>query len=164
MLLAVEIGAVVLAHFCSDSASRLEVVPVGFGFGVLTLASPAKYVSPSGLVISSPEKTPQGPQPSVLIYTEELIPACLYLNEVDHRMADAGYEMVRYADDFVILCRSQEQAERAPEEVKRYVHKAGLKLHPEKTHIVDSQEKSFSFLGYSFRGGFVVQGLKAIRR
>lgn len=76
----------------------------------------------------------------------------LYLNELDHRMAELGYEMVRYADDFVILCRSQEQAEAALEEVKRFVKEAGLTLHPEKTHIVDSREKSFDFLGYSFRG------------
>lgn len=76
----------------------------------------------------------------------------LYLNELDHQMADLGYEMIRYADDFVILCRSQEQAESALEEVKRWVETAGLTLHPEKTHIVDSREKSFSFLGYSFRG------------
>ncbi|EMB17215.1 group II intron reverse transcriptase/maturase [Rhodopirellula europaea] len=76
----------------------------------------------------------------------------LYLNELDHRMADRGYEMVRYADDFVILCRSQEQAESALEEVKRFVREAGLTLHPEKTHIVDSRVKSFDFLGYSFRG------------
>ena len=76
----------------------------------------------------------------------------LYLNELDHRMAALGYQMVRYADDFVILCRSQEQAEGALEEVKRFVEEAGLSLHPEKTHIVDSREKSFAFLGYSFRG------------
>ena len=76
----------------------------------------------------------------------------LYLNELDHRMADAGYEMVRYADDFVILCRSQEQAAAALEEVKRFIAEAELTLHPEKTHIVDSREKSFDFLGYSFRG------------
>ena len=76
----------------------------------------------------------------------------LYLNELDHRMASQGYEMVRYADDFVILCRSQDQAESALEEVKRFVTEAGLTLHPEKTHIVDSREKSFAFLGYSFRG------------
>jgi len=76
----------------------------------------------------------------------------LYLNDLDHRMAGLGYEMVRYADDFVILCRSQEQAEAALEEVKRFVAEAGLTLHPEKTHIVDSREKSFAFLGYSFRG------------
>ena len=45
----------------------------------------------------------------------------LYLSELDHRMADLGYEMVRYADDFVILCRSQDEAEAALEEVKRFV-------------------------------------------
>ena len=76
----------------------------------------------------------------------------LYLSELDHRMAGLGYEMVRYADDFVILCRSQEQAEAALEAVKRFVNEAGLTLHPEKTHIVDSRAKSFDFLGYSFRG------------
>ncbi len=76
----------------------------------------------------------------------------LYLNELDHRMAELGYEMVRYADDFVILCRSQEQAEAALEEVTRFVSEAGLTLHPEKTHLVDSRDKSFDFLGYSFRG------------
>jgi RNA-directed DNA polymerase len=76
----------------------------------------------------------------------------LYLNELDHRMAALGYEMIRYADDFVILCRSQEQAEAPLEEVKRFVAEADLTLHPEKTHIVDSREKSFDFLGYSFCG------------
>ena len=63
----------------------------------------------------------------------------LYLNALDHRMAALGYEMVRYADDFVILCLSQEQAEAALEEVKNFVTEAGLTLHPEKTHIVDSR-------------------------
>ena len=56
------------------------------------------------------------------------------------------------ATRLVILCRSQEQAEAALEEVKRFVREAGLTLHPDKTHIVDSREKSFEFLGYSFRG------------
>lgn len=94
----------------------------------------------------TPEKgVPQGAVLSPLLSN-------LYLNELDHRMANLGYEMVRYADDFVILCRSQEQAEAALEEVKRFVSEAGLTLHPEKTHIVDSREKSFDFLGYSFRG------------
>ena len=76
----------------------------------------------------------------------------LYLSELDHRMADLGYEMVRYADDFVILCRSQDEAKAALEEVKRFVDQAGLTLHPDKTKIVDSREASFDFLGYAFRG------------
>ena len=75
-----------------------------------------------------------------------------YLNPLDHCMADLGFQMVRYADDFVILCRTQEEAEAALALVRDWVAENGLTLHPEKTHIVDSREKSFSFLGYSFRG------------
>ena len=75
-----------------------------------------------------------------------------YLNPLDHLMAEAGFQMVRYADDFVILCRSPEEAEAALAMVRAWVEEQGLILHPEKTHIVDSREKSFSFLGYSFRG------------
>jgi RNA-directed DNA polymerase len=74
-----------------------------------------------------------------------------YLNPLDHHMAERGFQMVRYADDFVILCRTQEEAESALAEVRQWVDENGLTLHPEKTHIVDSREKSFSFLGYSFR-------------
>ncbi len=79
----------------------------------------------------------------------------LYLNPLDHQMAESGFEMVRYADDFVILCRSQAEAEAALAMVRTWVEGAGLILHPEKTHIVDSREKSFSFLGYSFRGKYI---------
>jgi RNA-directed DNA polymerase len=75
-----------------------------------------------------------------------------YLNPLDHQMATLGFQMVRYADDFVILCRTQEEAESALTEVRQWVTAAGLTLHPEKTHIVDAREHSFSFLGYSFRG------------
>jgi len=74
-----------------------------------------------------------------------------YLNPLDHLMSENGFQMVRYADDFVILCRSQEDAEAALAEVRTWVQANGLTLHPEKTNIVDSREKSFSFLGYSFR-------------
>lgn len=75
-----------------------------------------------------------------------------YLNPLDHRMAELGFQMVRYADDFVILCRTPEEAAAALAEVRQWVEAHGLTLHPEKTHIVDSREKSFSFLGYSMRG------------
>jgi RNA-directed DNA polymerase len=75
-----------------------------------------------------------------------------YLNPLDHHMAESGFQMVRYADDFVILCRTPEEAQQALDQVKQWVQENGLTLHPEKTHIVDAREKSFSFLGYSFRG------------
>ena len=76
----------------------------------------------------------------------------IYLNPLDHRMSENGYQMVRYADDFVILCRTQAEAEAALADVRTWVEQHGLTLHPEKTHIVDSRVTSFSFLGYSFRG------------
>jgi RNA-directed DNA polymerase len=76
----------------------------------------------------------------------------LYLNPLDHLMADEGYEMVRYADDFVVLCRTAEEAQAALAEIQRWVKKAGLILHPTKTRIVDVRAQSFAFLGYSFRG------------
>jgi len=76
----------------------------------------------------------------------------VYLNPLDHHMDDSGFEMVRYADDFVVLCRTAEEAEQALEAIRQWVSSAGLTLHPEKTHIVDSRIESFDFLGYSFRG------------
>jgi len=74
-----------------------------------------------------------------------------YLNPLDHMMAAKGFQMVRYADDFIILCRTPEEAEQALIIVKQWVTENGLTLHPDKTQIVDSRSKSFSFLGYSFR-------------
>lgn len=76
----------------------------------------------------------------------------LYLNPLDHEMADNGFEMVRYADDFVVLCRSEFEAEVALQMITEWVEQAGLTLHPTKTKIVDSRVESFAFLGYSFRG------------
>lgn len=88
--------------------------------------------------------TPQGAVISPLL-------ANLYLDPLDHLMADAGFEMVRYADDFVVLCRTAEDAERALAVVQRWVAAAGLQLHPEKTHLVDMQQPGgFDFLGYHF--------------
>ena len=76
----------------------------------------------------------------------------LYLNPLDHQMSDQGFEMVRYADDFVVLCRSESEAASALEMIRVWVESAGLTLHPTKTKIVDSRTESFAFLGYSFRG------------
>lgn len=76
----------------------------------------------------------------------------VYLDPLDHLMAEYGIEMVRYADDFVILCKSADDAARALELVRQWVADNGLTLHPEKTRIVDSRTNLFDFLGYSFRG------------
>ena len=78
----------------------------------------------------------------------------IYLNPLDHTMAALGYEMVRYADDFVILCRSADEAQKALAEVRTWTAQAGLVLHPDKTRIVDAtQEGGFDFLGYHFERG-----------
>ncbi len=100
-----------------------------------------------GLSEFTPEKgTPQGAVISPLL-------ANLYLNPLDHLLAEAGFAMTRYADDFVILCRSRAEADRALAKVKQWVEEHGLTLHPTKTKVVDSQVEGFDFLGYTFRGG-----------
>lgn len=93
------------------------------------------------------EGTPQGAVISPLLSN-------LYLDPLDQSMARQGYEMVRYADDFVVLCRTAEEAERALEQVRAWTVQAGLRLHPVKTRIVDArQEGGFDFLGYHLERG-----------
>ncbi len=76
----------------------------------------------------------------------------IYLDPLDHLLAEHGYEMVRYADDFVILCKTADDAAQALELVRHWVTDNGLNLHPTKTRIVDARTDSFDFLGYTFRG------------
>lgn len=92
--------------------------------------------------------TPQGAVISPLL-------ANIYLDPLDHRMAAEGSEMVRYADDFVILCESREEAEKALGSVREWTERAGLSLHPEKTRIVDvTGGEGFEFLGWHFERGY----------
>lgn len=76
----------------------------------------------------------------------------VYLDPLDHRMAREGFQMVRYADDFVILCRTADEAQRALEVVEAWVAEHELTLHPTKTRIVDAHRDGFGFLGYHFHG------------
>jgi len=99
-----------------------------------------------GLSLWTPETgTPQGAVISPLL-------ANFYLNPLDHLLAEAGIAMVRYADDFVILCRSRAEADQALAKVKQWVEENGLTLHPTKTKVVDARTDGFDFLGYTFRG------------
>lgn len=79
----------------------------------------------------------------------------IYLHEVDKAMKMAGYEMVRYADDFVILCKSQPEAEAALERVSELVQERGLSLNADKTSLVNTHQpgEGFDFLGYHFEKG-----------
>ena len=91
--------------------------------------------------------TPQGGVLSPLL-------ANIYLNELDHLMARRGWAMIRYADDFVVLCTSESAAQQALQEIRQWTEAAGLRLHPTKTRIVDaSQAGGFDFLGYHFERG-----------
>jgi RNA-directed DNA polymerase len=94
------------------------------------------------------EGSPQGAVISPLL-------ANIYLDPLDRLMAEHGYPMVRYADDFVILTRSHVEAEAALALVKVWVTSSGLTLHPEKTRIANCRKKGngFEFLGYRFERG-----------
>jgi RNA-directed DNA polymerase len=104
------------------------------------------------------EGTPQGGVISPLL-------ANLYLNPLDHQMAQAGWKMVRYADDFVILCRSEAEARAVLRQVQDWVKSAGLVLHPEKTRIVNAaQPGGFDFLGYHFERGMKWPREKSLKK
>jgi RNA-directed DNA polymerase len=92
----------------------------------------------------SEQGTPQGAVISPLL-------ANMYLNPLDHQMAKAGYQMVRYADDFVVCAGTSEQARAALTMIEEWVREAGLTLHPTKTRIINAAERGgFDFLGYHF--------------
>ena len=92
--------------------------------------------------------TPQGAVISPLL-------ANLYLHPLDLLMEQSGRRMVRYADDFVILCRSEEAALTVLRQVEAWAAAEGLTLHPDKTRIGDSRQpgQGFEFLGYRFEAG-----------
>jgi RNA-directed DNA polymerase len=92
--------------------------------------------------------TPQGAVLSPLLSN-------VYLDPLDHHMGRRKAEMVRYADDFVILCRSEKEALDALEMVREWTAENGLSLHPGKTRVVDvTQKGGFDFLGYHFERGY----------
>lgn len=102
--------------------------------------------------------TPQGAVLSPLL-------ANLYLDELDHEMAREGVLMIRYADDFILLCRTEDEARKALERVRIWVESAGLILHPEKTRLVDARQRGgFDFLGWHFERGLRWPREKSVKR
>lgn len=88
--------------------------------------------------------TPQGAVISPLL-------ANVYLHPVDTAMRQAGFTLVRYADDMVVLCRTREEAESALAKLGGLLEGRGLQLHPDKTRIAHLMERpGFQFLGYVF--------------
>jgi len=97
--------------------------------------------------------TPTGGTPQGAVISPLL--ANIYLHALDCHMKQKGYRMVRYADDFVVLCRSAAEAQAALAEVKAWVESNGLSLSADKTHVGDCRQKGqgFDFLGYHFELG-----------
>lgn len=92
--------------------------------------------------------TPQGAVISPLLSN-------IYLHGLDETMAAGGYRMVRYADDFVVLCQTADEAQRALAEIGTWVDAHELTLHPDKSHVGDCRQvgHGFEFLGYRFEAG-----------
>jgi RNA-directed DNA polymerase len=112
----------------------------------LTLHAPTERGTPQGAVISP-------------------LLANIYLDPLDHLLAAAGLQMVRYADDFVVLGRSEDEAKAALARVQTWVTQNGLTLHPEKTRLVDvTRPGGFDFLGYHFERGYRWPRRKALDR
>jgi RNA-directed DNA polymerase len=94
----------------------------------------------------------------------------IYLHVFDEQMTRAGFQLTRYADDWLCVCRTREEAERALASARAVLEgELGLRVHPEKTRIVHVSQ-GFEFLGYKiglgrglrFKSGGI--GLYAIPR
>jgi len=101
--------------------------------------------------------TPQGAVLSPLLCN-------IYLHRLDRALAAQGFTLVRFADDFVVLCHSQAEAEAALPAVRGVLAALGLTLSEEKTRIVHVEEASFTFLGYTFYRTYRFPSDRAMRR
>lgn len=99
-------------------------------------------VMEEGRVRHEASGTPQGGCISPLLSN-------VYLTVLDNALGNAGYQFVRYADDVAILCRSEEEAQRAMELVRETLAKLKLELNEEKTKITSFRD-GFDFLGFHF--------------
>jgi group II intron reverse transcriptase/maturase len=99
-----------------------------------------------GVMYSAEVGSPQGGVVSPLL-------ANIYLHVLDMywigRHGSRG-KLYRYADDFVIVCRTRREAQRALHAVRQIMHRLKLTLHPTKTRIVDMGREGFDFLGFHF--------------
>jgi group II intron reverse transcriptase/maturase len=98
--------------------------------------------------------TPQGGVISPLLSN-------IYLTVLDNALDEAGYQFVRYADDLVILCRTEEEAQTALGKVRQMLAKLKLELNEEKTRVTSFAE-GVDFLGFRFTRRFRKIGTKSL--
>lgn len=109
-----------------------------------------------GVVQSATLGTPQGGVLSPLL-------ANIALNFLDWRLDELGYRFVRYADDFVVLCRTEHQAKEARQAVEQFVEQLGLSLSPEKTQVTTFRQ-GFTFLGFDVTSYSVTMRAKSVEK
>jgi CRISPR-associated protein Cas1 len=104
-------------------------------------------LTPAGILLPT-EGVPQGAVISPLLSN-------VYLDDFDELLTEAGHKLVRYADDFVVLARTQQRALEGQELVAQLLALMELQLHPEKTRITNFN-KGFRFLGHAFARDLIV--------
>ena len=112
-------------------------------------------VMEEGTVRYQTSGTPQGGVISPLLSN-------IYLTPLDNALGEAGYELVRYADDVLIMCRSNEEAQSALDCVKAVLRELKLELNEEKTAVVTFDE-GFDFLGFHFGKRGIGVGTKSLK-
>ena len=100
--------------------------------------------------------TPQGGVISPLL-------ANITLNSLDWQLDDAGFRFVRYADDFVVLAKSEAQVQQAHDLVQNHLARLGLTLSAEKTKLTKFRE-GFAFLGFVLKARTVTMRPKAVEK
>jgi RNA-directed DNA polymerase len=144
-----------------DHAMLMEMVGYQISDGrILELLD--KYLTQSVLdeftSWSSTQGTPQGAVISPLL-------ANIYLHPLDRALQAEGIEMVRYADDLVLLCKTESEATAALEILRKKIEQLHLQLHPEKTRVVDATQRGgFDFLGYHFERGKRWASTKSVKK
>ena len=100
--------------------------------------------------------TPQGGVISPLL-------ANITLNSLDWQLHNAGFRFVRYADDFVVLCKSQAEVQQAHDLVQSHLTGLGLTLSAEKTKLTRFRE-GFAFLGFDIKARTVTMRPKSVEK
>lgn len=130
--------------------AKLEALLPGEPLVELLMAWVESPVSFDGRMIERRGGLPQGAVISPLL-------ANLYLDELDEQLLAQGFRLVRYADDFVVLCRDVDQARAAKAAAERALADLGLELNPAKTGVT-SFDQGFTYLGYLFCRSLVLEG------